>query len=281
MSNKGYSFANENLSLKLYIRDASVNGLLTPDEEKEISAKAFGGCGVSREKMIVSNLFLVVSVARDFEGYNVPFLDLINEGNIGLMTAVERYNPERKPYAKFSSYAVWWIRHYVTRAVQTQSRTVRIPVNQTEKLGKIYKASSKLYYELERKPSTEEISEVTGYSTKLIKRTLKSDSGIISIDEPVFGDSSTTIGERLSCDIERVDVSMSRAEDRELLNRALNQLTSKEQIVIKRRFGLDEVVPETLDQIGLDFGLTRERIRQIEAKALGKLKEGIEHLECS
>ena len=281
MNGKSYESGNVASILDAYFRDISVYDLLTKEEEREISAKSFGNCEDARNIMILSNLRLVVYVAKEYaRKFDVPLGDLINEGNIALMDAVEKYNPNHEPYARFSTYAVRGIRQHIKRVIENQNRVVRIPVGRIEKISKIDRANHTLSFELGRDPSTNEISERTGLGIVSVTRTLKCGySWIVSIHSPISDNNPFTYADNLSSDTERVDVGISRAEDLAQLSEALTVLTPKELIIIKRRFGLNEVPVETLDQIGLSLGLTRERIRQIESKALGKLRRKIAELE--
>jgi RNA polymerase primary sigma factor len=266
-------------SVSLYLRQAAGTDLLTLEEEREVSAKSFAGCPRSVETMILSNLFLVVEIAGNYTGSGVPLGDLINEGNIGLMKAVTRYDPSHKNSAKFSTYAGWWIRHYIIRACRSQARVVRVPINQIEKLSKINKAISAFYSEFGRNPTVDEISEETGFTPRTIRISIRTSSKIVSIDDNLFPGSDLTLADTLSADNERVDATLVKKEYLDLLSDSLSVLTEKEKKIIQRRFGLDGFKEETLENIGLSFGLTRERIRQIEAKALTKIRERIEELQ--
>lgn len=281
MSERNYRSGGKDFLIEMYLNDASIRDLLTPEQEKEISAKARSGCSESRTMMIESNLFLVVSIAVVYaRKFGISLNDLISEGNIGLMKAVEKYNPNHEPYAKFSTYATWWIRQNIKRAIENQSRVVRVPVGRIEKISKIGRANRTLSHELGRDPSTSEISERTGLGIVSVNRTLGcANTWIVPIDSPISDNNPTTYAEILSSNVERVDVGITRVEDLAQLSKALTVLTPKELVIIKRRFGFNEVPVETLDQIGLSLGLTRERIRQIQSNALKKLGREMEKLE--
>lgn len=281
MNGKSYESGNVVSIIDTYFRDISVYGLLTNEEEKEISAKSFAGCEVSRTIMTESNLRLVVYVAKEYaRRFDVPLGDLIGEGNIALMDAVEKYNPNHEPYARFSTYATWGIEQRIKRTIENQNRVVRVPVGRIEKIKKIDKAIYALFSKLGRKPSISEISERTGLGSVSVVRTMKCDySRIVSIDSPISDNNPFTYADNLSSDAERVDVGISRAEDLAQLSKALEYLKPKELDIIRRRFGLNGGRMETLDQIGFGLKRTRERVRQIESAALKKLRKTIAQLE--
>lgn len=256
-----------------YLKQIDTIPLLTREEELELAEKAANGDEAAKERMISSNLRLVVSIAKKYAGYGVPFMDLIQEGNIGLMKAVSKY--DYTTGNRFSTYATWWIRQSVTRYIADNSRNIRIPVHITETLHKITKTERQLAQELGREPSAEETAARMGNITpeKIIEiKRMAVDT--VSIDTPVGEENNTLLGDLIPD--ERTRTPSQHIETKVMNEQIVNVLDSvlveRERYVLTKRFGLDGGEPRTLEDIGSEMGITRERVRQIENRALMKLK---------
>jgi|GEM_PF-711575 len=257
--------------VKLYLKDISQLGLLKQDQEKKLAIRIVEGDAGARDNLIQANLRLVVSIAKKYTNRGILFLDLIQEGNIGLIKSIEKF--EYKLGFKFSTYATWWIKQAITRAIADQSRLIRMPVHIVELINKFKKISRKLFNKLGREPKVEELSvEMECEPEKILEiKELMLDP--LSLDMNV-GDEESTMGSFIEdkdtkSPEEQVFVRMLR----EQIARVLNELNEKEQIVIKRRFGLDDGIPRTLEEIGQFLQMTRERVRQIEERAIMKLRK--------
>ena len=270
-------------SIQMYLREIGKVDLLTQDEEVSLAKAIEKGDQMARQKLTEANLRLVVSIAKKYVGrsHSLSFLDLIQEGNIGLFRAVEKFD-YRRGY-KFSTYATWWIRQAVTRAIADQSRTIRIPVHMVETINKYIQVVRALVQELGREPLPEEIAVEMNMDVKKVRHIIKVSQETISLETSIGGDDSDSV---LSDFVEDTDsITPSQIASRTLLKKHLNevleQLTLREQKILRIRFGLEDGVMHTLEEVGNEFGVTRERIRQIEAKALEKIRsmKGMEKLK--
>lgn len=259
-------------SVKAYLKEIGNIPLLSREEELELAVRIEAGDIMAREKMINANLRLVVTVAkRHVYGSNMGFLDLIQEGNIGLMKAVEKYD-YHKGY-KFSTYAMWWIRQAVTRAIADQSRTIRIPVHMKEMMGKVTKASRRFLLDMGREPTVEELAGIMGVSMNRMEEIIKLYGDTISLDTPIGDDEDCMLQDFVADD--NMTEQFSNVEHVMLgneLDEVLSGLTEREQRIIRLRFGFVDGRIWTLEQVGQEYHVTRERIRQIEVKALHRLK---------
>ena len=264
------SFVMED-SLGIYLKETGCYALLTPEQESDLTRRVVLGDKAAKEAMIQANLRLVVSLAKRYLNRGLPFSDLIQEGNIGLMKAVEKFNPELG--YKFSTYATWWIRQSITRAIADQALLIRLPVHMGESVSKVRRAARSLTMTLGREPSPEEIADDLGWEIGRIESILQLNTDTISLDAPAGEEGDSRIGEFIpDAGAENPE---SAAEDAALyhdLRKALSSLTDREQKVIELRFGLKDGRQRTLEEVGEEFHVTRERIRQIEAKALRKLR---------
>ena len=261
--------------VQMYLREIGKYPPLTPQEEKELAKRIEKGDEEAKKKLAQSNLRLVVSIAKKYVGRspNLTLLDLIQEGNLGLFRAVEKFD-WRRGY-KFSTYATWWIRQAITRALADQSRTIRIPVHMVETLSKFIQARRRLLQELGREPLPEEIAAEMGLSVEKVRHIMKISQGTVSLETPVGeGDSDSILAEFIK-DEETAPPSLTAARNllKERLKEILVDLTPREQKILSMRFGLDDGITHTLEEVGKEFGVTRERIRQIEAKALERMRE--------
>ena len=265
-----------NDSVKSYLKEIGQYPLLSGEEEKELAKRILQGDKEARDKLINSNYRLVVSIAKHRIGRGMPFLDLISEGNLGLMKAVKKFDYTKN--FKFSTYATWWIKQAINRAIADQARTIRIPVHMVETINKISKVSRQLVQKLGREPTAEEISnemkDIPGdFSPEKIREIQRISSDPVSLETPIGEEDDSKLGDFVE-DKESISPtdyttkSMLRAK----LNEVLSELTDREERVLRLRYGLDDNRPRTLEEVGKEFGVTRERIRQIEAKAIRKLK---------
>ena len=257
--------------VKAYLKEIGRVPLLTMEQELELARAARAGDADARRKLSEANLRLVVSVAKRYAGRGLPFLDLIQEGNLGLIKAVEKFD-YRKGY-KFSTYATWWIRQAITRAIADQARTIRIPVHMVETINKLIRVSRQLLQELGREPTPEEIAEEMKMPVDRVREILKISQEPVSLETPIGEEEDSHLGDFIQDD--NVPVPADAAAFtllKEQLIEVLGTLTEREQKVLRLRFGLDDGRARTLEEVGKEFNVTRERIRQIEAKALRKLR---------
>ncbi len=257
--------------VKMYLKDIGRVKLLSSEEEIEIAQRISEGDTEARNLLVEANLRLVVSIAKRYIGRGMGFLDLIQEGNAGLIKAVEKFD-HTKGY-KFSTYATWWIRQAITRALADQSRTIRIPVHMVETMHKIQRYARQILQENGRDATAEEIAKLSGMPVDKVREILQMAQEPISIDSPVGEDDESSIGEFIADEASpEPDEIVGETMLHEQICEVLKTLTPREENVIKMRYGLDDGVPRTLEEVGREFNITRERIRQIEAKALRKLR---------
>jgi RNA polymerase primary sigma factor len=257
--------------VKMYLKDIGKVPLLSAEEEIELAKKMEAGDEMAKKKLAESNLRLVVSIAKRYVGRGMLFLDLIQEGNLGLLKAVEKFD-YRKGY-KFSTYATWWIRQAITRAIADQARTIRIPVHMVETINKVTRVSRELLQKLGREPLPEEVGEVMGLPKERVQEIMKIAQEPVSLETPIGEEEDSHLGdfiqdESIPTPVEATNQTLLH----EQLDEVVSTLTEREQRVIKLRFGWDDGRPRTLEEVGKEFNVTRERIRQIEAKALRKLR---------
>lgn len=258
-------------SVKMYLKDIGKVPLLSAEEEIELAKRMEAGDEMAKKKLAESNLRLVVSIAKRYVGRGMLFLDLIQEGNLGLLKAVEKFD-YRKGY-KFSTYATWWIRQAITRAIADQARTIRIPVHMVETINKVTRVSRDLLQKLGREPLPEEVGEVMGLPKERVQEIMKIAQEPVSLETPIGEEEDSHLGdfiqdESIPTPVEATNQTLLH----EQLDEVVSTLTEREQRVIKLRFGWDDGRPRTLEEVGKEFNVTRERIRQIEAKALRKLR---------
>ena len=257
--------------VRMYLKEIGKVPLLSAEEEIELAKRMEEGDEQAKQKLAEANLRLVVSIAKRYVGRGMLFLDLIQEGNLGLIKAVEKFD-YRKGY-KFSTYATWWIRQAITRAIADQARTIRIPVHMVETINKLIRVSRQLLQELGREPQPEEIAEVMDIPVERVREILKISQEPVSLETPIGEEEDSHLGDFIQDD--NVPVPADAAAFtllKEQLVEVLSTLTDREQKVLRLRFGLDDGRARTLEEVGKEFNVTRERIRQIEAKALRKLR---------
>ncbi len=265
----------DNISLKdpikMYLKEIGKISLLTPSKERELARRAQKGDPKAREELITANLRLVVSIAKRYIGRGLSFLDLIQEGNIGLIKAVEKFD-WKKGY-KFSTYATWWIRQAITRAIADQARTIRVPVHMVETINKVNKVIREHLQESGEYPTVEELGKLTGKTPEKIEEILAASKETVSLESPISGDEESTMGDFIHDEsLERPEESAMKMLLREQIDQVLDTLSPREAMVLKMRYGLLDGKTKTLEEVGQFFNVTRERIRQIEVKALRKLR---------
>ena len=258
--------------VKIYLKDIGKVPLLSPEEEIELAKRVQKGDEEAKNRLCESNLRLVVSLAKKHSGKNgLSLLDLIQEGNLGLLKAVEKFDYTKG--FKFSTYGTWWIRQHISRAIADQARTIRIPVHMTETINRLVRVTKRLSQELGREPTLSEISKEMGMSEERVSEIKKIQLEPIRLESPIGEEEDSKIGDIIEDDTATSPFeATTRSLLREQLLAVIDTLTPREQKVIRMRYGLDDGFPKTLEQVGQEFNVTRERIRQIEAKALRKLK---------
>jgi RNA polymerase sigma factor rpoD len=262
-------------SVRLYLREIGKIPLLSSDEEMELARRIIEGDKKAKDKMAEANMRLVVSIAKRYSGRGLDFLDLIQEGNTGLLRAVEKFDPDKG--FKFSTYATWWIRQAITRAIADQARTIRIPVHMVETINKLLRTQRRMTQELNREPTIEELSKELDMEPEKIEYVMKIKQDISSLDAGVGRDGDeedSVLGDFIE-DEDTVSPEESATNQllKEQVNDVLSSLSDREQKIVRMRFGLDNGKSHTLEEVGQEFAVTRERIRQIEAKALAKLRK--------
>ena len=276
---KGYMAAEDSdTGIKIYLREIGQIPLLTPQQEIELAAKIKKGDREARALMIRSNLRLVVKIAHDYANLGLPLLDLISEGNIGLMKAVERFDPAKG--GKLSTYAAWWIKQSIKRALANQSKTIRLPVHLVDKISKMRRVSLQMSEELGREPTDDERGEEIGIAAGKVSQLKTVSIRPASLDAPISDDDSTEFGEIVGDEDAQTPFELLR--DKNLRNEVgglLDVLDDREKKIIFQRFGLDGGKPKTLEEVGKKFGVTRERIRQLQNIALSKLRRALSKKE--
>jgi RNA polymerase primary sigma factor len=265
-------------SIRLYLREIGQVKLLTPDEEIQLATRIKKGDKKAREHMIKANLRLVVKIARDYEGIGLPLLDLISEGNIGLMKAVERFDPAKG--GKLSTYGSWWIKQSIKRALANQSKTIRLPVHLVDKISKMRRTAMKLQEMLGHEPTDEELADEMGMTALRVRQMRQAAIRPASLDAPIGDDDSNNFSDVVQD--ENATSPYENLEDKTVVNMLqdmVKHLDEREATILRYRFGLDGGTEKTLEEVGVKFGVTRERVRQIQNLALKKLRKMIEKLE--
>ena len=280
MENEAQEALNEELDydasivfdgVKAYLKSIGNHPRLTFEEEQELSVKALKGDEKAKNKLVECNLKLVIPIAKRYMGCGLPLLDLIQEGNLGLIKAAEKYDGSKG--WRFSTYATYWIRQSISRALGDQSRTIRIPANMVELLSKVKKASSDLIQKLKRQPTEEEIAAALGVEVEKVQTVLDMTQTPTSLDTPIDDDGETTAGDLIAdVSIEGPYANLIREANSEIVNTVLATLPKRDAEILRMRFGIDTVKPMTLEEVGQHYGITRERVRQVENKAIRKLR---------
>lgn len=280
MENEAQEALNEELDydtnivfdgVKAYLKSIGNHPRLTLEEEKELSVKALKGDEKAKNKLVECNLKLVIPIAKRYMGCGLPLLDLIQEGNLGLIRAAEKYDGSKG--WRFSTYATYWIRQSISRALGDQSRTIRIPANMVELLSKVKKVSSDLIQKLKRQPTEEEIAAALDIEVEKVQTVLDITQTPTSLDTPIDDDGETTAGDLIAdLSIEGPYANLIREANSEIVNTVLATLPKRDAEILKMRFGIDTVKPMTLEEVGKHYGITRERVRQVENKAIRKLR---------
>ncbi|WP_196137878.1 RNA polymerase sigma factor RpoS [Aliikangiella sp. G2MR2-5] len=256
---------------QMYLGEIGASPLLTAEEEVYFARKALKGCEASRKRMIESNLRLVVKIARRYNNRGLALLDLIEEGNLGLIRAVEKFDPERG--FRFSTYATWWIRQTIERAIMNQTRTIRLPIHVVKELNVYLRASRELAQKLDHEPTAEDIAEKLGKPVETVARMLGLNERISSVDTPIGADNDKPLLDTIADERECGPSNRLQEEDlKQSIEYWLNQLGEKQKEVLARRFGLLNYEAATLEDVGMEIGLTRERVRQIQVEALRRLR---------
>ena len=264
--------------IKIYLREIGKTALLTREEEVELAERIKNGDKEARAHMIKANLRLVVKIAQDYANYGLPLLDLISEGNIGLMKAVERFDPNKG--GKLSTYAAWWIKQSIKRALANQSKTIRLPVHMVDKISKMRRVAMVLSEELGREPTDEELSEEIGIDRAKLSHLKSAALRPASLDAPIGDDDSTQFGEIVGDEKAQTPLELLSHKNMHMqLDGLLEVLDERERKIVDARFGLAGEKPKTLEDVGQEFGVTRERIRQLQNIALKKLRRALQKKE--
>ena len=262
-------------SVRLYLREIGKIPLLSAEEEMDLARRIIEGDKKAKDKMAEANMRLVVSIAKRYSGRGLDFLDLIQEGNTGLLRAVEKFDPDKG--FKFSTYATWWIRQAITRAIADQARTIRIPVHMVETINKLLRTQRRMTQELNREPTIDELAKELDMEPEKIEYVIKTKQDISSLDAGVGrdGEDDDSVLQDFIVDEDTVSPEDSASNQllKEQVQDILSSLSDREQKIVRMRFGLDNGKNHTLEEVGQEFAVTRERIRQIEAKALAKLRK--------
>ncbi|KGJ97727.1 RNA polymerase sigma factor RpoS [Thalassotalea sp. ND16A] len=257
---------------QMYLSEIGFSPLLSAEEEVFFSRKALKGCEASRARMIESNLRLVVKIARRYNNRGLPLLDLIEEGNLGLIRAVEKFDPERG--FRFSTYATWWIRQTIERAIMNQTRTIRLPIHVVKELNVYLRAARELVQKLDHEPTAEEIAQKLDVPVSDVSKMLKLNERITSVDTPFGGESDKALLDVIADEKgQGPETNLQDGDIKQNIVHWLNELNSKQREVLARRFGLLGYEPATLEDVGHEIGLTRERVRQIQVEALKRLRD--------
>jgi RNA polymerase primary sigma factor len=263
----------EQSNMDIYLREIGQVELLSPEEETELARKVRRGDAAARERMIRANLRLVVAIAKEYAKIGMPLLDLISEGNIGLMTAAERFDPDKG--AKFSTYAAWWIKQRIRRALRDQGKTIRLPSHLADKLLRMRRARADLYGELQREPTAEEVAVRIGEPERMVRKWMELSRDPVSLDQPAGdGDGKDTVADHVA-DTRAVDAGAGM-DNRQLLEEMaerMKELPERERFILERRYGLDGRPAESLEEVGAHLGITRERVRQLQAAATERLHD--------
>lgn len=261
---------------QLYLGEIGFSPLLTAEEEVHFARRALKGCEASRKRMIVSNLRLVVKIARRYNNRGLALLDLIEEGNLGLIRAVEKFDPERG--FRFSTYATWWIRQTIERAIMNQTRTIRLPIHIVKELNVYLRAARELSQKLDHEPTAEEIAHALDKPVEDVTRMLRLNERITSVDTPIGGENDKALLDILADQSEHgPEGNLQDTDIKHNIVKWLEELNPKQREVLARRFGLLGYEPSTLEDVGAEIGLTRERVRQIQVEALRRLREMLSH----
>jgi RNA polymerase primary sigma factor len=264
--------------IKIYLREIGRIPLLTPQEEIDLAARIKEGDREARALMIKANLRLVVKIAHDYANLGLPLLDLVSEGNIGLMNAVERFDPAKG--GKLSTYAAWWIKQSIKRALANHSKTIRLPVHLVDKISKMRRVSLQMSEELGREPTDDELAEEIGISTGKVSELKTVSTRPASLDAPISDEDSTELGEIVGDEDAQTPFELLRDKNlRDEVSYLLQVLDGRERKIIFQRFGLDGGKPKTLEEVAKKFGVTRERIRQLQNIGLAKLRRALSKKE--
>jgi RNA polymerase primary sigma factor len=262
-------------AFQLYVREIGQVQLLTREEETALADRVGHGDQEAREQMIKANLRLVVKIARDYEGLGLPLLDLISEGNIGLMKGVERFQPAKG--AKLSTYASWWIKQSIRRALANQSKTIRLPIHVEHKVAHIRRAQIRLRETLEREATDEEVADDLELNPQRVREYREASRAPVCLDAPIGNEDETSIAEIVAdANAPAPFDELAKDNDNSLLHEVLATLNARKRNILAMRFGLDDGIPKTLEEVGEYFGITRERVRQIEERALQEMRARME-----